>query len=68
MFNVTNQAELEAFCAYAMPVFLERLKTAAMKAGNIELATTLEGVTSLPSIQSLGRTARNSGNRYDKSF
>lgn len=54
MFNVTNQAELEAFCAYAMPVFLERLKTAAMKAGNIELATTLEGVTSLPSIQSLG--------------
>lgn len=54
MFNVTNQAELEAFCAYAMPVFLERLKTAATKAGNIELATTLEGITSLPAIQSLG--------------
>lgn len=54
MFNVTNQAELEAFCAYAMPVFLERLKAAATKAGNIELATTLEGITSLPAIQSLG--------------
>lgn len=54
MFNVTNQAELEAFCAYAMPVFLERLKAQAVKAGNIELATTLEGITSLPAIQSLG--------------
>lgn len=54
MFNVTNQAELEAFCAYAMPVFLERLKSAAAKAGNIELAVTLEGISTLPAIQSIG--------------
>lgn len=54
MFNVTNQAELEAFCAYAMPVFLERLKAQATKVGDIELATTLEGITSLPARQLLG--------------
>ena len=54
MFNVTNQAELEAFCAYAMPVFLERLKAQALKVGDIELATTLEGITSLPARQLLG--------------
>ena len=54
MFNVTNQAELEAFCAYAMPVFLERLKAQAIKVGDIELATTLEGITSLPARQLLG--------------
>ena len=54
MFNVTNQAELEAFCTYAMPVFLERLKAQAVKVGDIELATTLEGITSLPARQLLG--------------
>ena len=54
MFNVTNQTELEAFCAYAMPVFLERLKAQATKVGDIELATTLEGITSLPARQLLG--------------
>lgn len=54
MFNVTNQAEFEAFCAYAMPVFLERLKAQATKVGDIELATTLEGITSLPARQLLG--------------
>ena len=50
----TSQAELEAFYAKALPGFLEYLKTHGTAVGSIELAESLEGITSLPARFSLG--------------
>lgn len=55
----TAQAELEAFYAKALPGFLEYLKSHSTPVGNIELATTLEGITSLPARQSIGGVEKN---------
>lgn len=50
----TTQAELEAFYAKALPGFLEYIKMHGTPVGTIELASTLEGITSLPARYSLG--------------
>lgn len=55
----TTQAELEAFYAKALPGFLEYLKSHSTSVGSIELATTLEGITSLPARQSIGGVEKN---------
>ena len=50
----TNQRELEAFYAAALPGFLEYLRTHGTSVGSVEIATTLEGITSLPARYVLG--------------
>ena len=50
----TNQRELEAFYAAALPGFLEYLRTHGTSVGDVEMATTLEGITSLPARYMLG--------------
>lgn len=50
----TNQRELDAFYAMALPGFLEYLRTHGTSVGDVELATTLEGITSLPARYVLG--------------
>ena len=50
----TNQRELDAFHAAALPSFLEYVRTHGTSVGDVELATTLEGITSLPARYLLG--------------
>lgn len=50
----TSQRELEAFYAAALPGFLEYVRTHGTSVGSVELATTLEGITSLPARYLLG--------------
>lgn len=55
----TTQRELEAFYAMAMPGFYEYLKSHSTSVGSIELATTLEGITTLPGRYNLGGVEKN---------
>lgn len=55
----TPQMELEAFCAQLAPVFLEYLRTHGTAVDRIEVATSLEGITSLPARYSLGGVEKN---------
>ena len=50
----TNQRELEAFYAMALPGFLEYLAAHGTTVGSVEEAATLEGITSLPARYRLG--------------
>lgn len=50
----TNQRELEGFYAEARPGFLEYLQANGSDVDSIELATTLEGVNSLPARMEMG--------------
>lgn len=50
----TSQSELEALSALLAPVFLEYLRTHGTAVDRIELATSLDGLTSLPARYSLG--------------
>ncbi len=50
----TSQRELEALYAIALPGFLEYVRTHGTSVGDVELATTLEGITSLPARYLLG--------------
>lgn len=50
----TTQAELEAFYAMALPGFLEYIKSHGTSIDKIEMATTLEGIKSLPALMQLG--------------
>ena len=55
----TTQRELEAFYAMAMPGFYEYLKSHSTSVGGLELATTLEGITTLPGRYNLGGVEKN---------
>lgn len=55
----TPQMELEAFCAQLAPVFLEYLRTHGTAVDRIEVATSLDGITSLPARYSLGGVEKN---------
>lgn len=55
----TPQMELEAFCAQLAPVFLEYLRTHGTAVDRIEIATSLDGITSLPARYSLGGVEKN---------
>lgn len=50
----TTQRELEAFFASALPAFLEYVKAHGTSVGDIELATSLDGISSLPALYRLG--------------
>lgn len=50
----TPQMELEALCAQLAPVFLEYLRTHGTAVDRIEVAVSLDGITSLPARYSLG--------------
>lgn len=55
----TPQMELEAFCAQLAPVFLEYLRTHGTAVDRIEVASSLDGITSLPARYSLGGVEKN---------
>lgn len=55
----TSQMELEAFCAQLAPVFLEYLRTHGTAVDRIEVASSLDGITSLPARYSLGGVEKN---------
>lgn len=55
----TSQRELEAFYAMALPGFLDYLKVHGTSVDRVEMATTLEGVTSLPARYRLGGVEKN---------
>lgn len=55
----TPQMELEAFCAQLAPVFLEYLRTHGTAVDRIEVATSLDGITTLPARYSLGGVEKN---------
>lgn len=55
----TSQIELEALCARLAPVFLEYLRTHGTAVDRIEIAATLDGITSLPARYSLGGVEKN---------
>ena len=55
----TSQMELEAFCAQLAPVFLEYLRTHGTAVDRIEVATSLDGITTLPARYSLGGVEKN---------
>ncbi len=55
----TPQMELEAFCAQLAPVFLEYLRAHGTAIDRIEVATSLDGITSLPARYSLGGVEKN---------
>lgn len=55
----TSQLELEALCAQLAPVFLEYLRTHGTAVDRIEIATTLDGITTLPARYSLGGVEKN---------
>lgn len=55
----TSQMELEAFCARLAPVFLEYLRTHGTAIDRIEVATSLDGITTLPARYSLGGVEKN---------
>lgn len=50
----TSQEELQAFYAMALPGFLEYIKSHGTRVDEIEMATTLEGIKSLPALMQLG--------------
>lgn len=50
----TSREELEAFYAMALPGFLEYIKRNATSVDRIEMATTLEGIKSLPALMQIG--------------
>ena len=50
----TSQEELQAFYAMALPGFLEYIKNHGTSVDKIEMATTLEGIKSLPALMQLG--------------
>lgn len=50
----TNQLELESFYAQALPGFLEYLRTHGTDVGEIETASSLDGITSLPALYRVG--------------
>lgn len=50
----TSQEELQAFYAMALPGFLEYIKNNGTSVDKIEMATTLEGINSLPALMQLG--------------
>ncbi len=55
----TSQTELEALSSILAPVFLEYLRTHGTAVDRIELATSLDGLTSLPARYSLGGVEKN---------
>ena len=55
----TSQLELEALCSQLAPVFLEYLRTHGTAVDRIEVATSLDGITSLPARYSLGGVEKN---------
>lgn len=55
----TSQRELEAFYAMALPGFLDYLKVHGTSVDRVEMATTIEGVTSLPGRYRLGGVEKN---------
>lgn len=55
----TSQLELEALSAILAPVFLEYLRTNGTAVDRIEIATSLDGITSLPARMSLGGVEKN---------
>lgn len=50
----SNQSELEGFYSKALPGFLEYIQKKTTSVGDVEIATTLDGVKSLPARQELG--------------
>lgn len=52
--NQTDIQELEMMCARFFPVFQDYLRRHSVGSGDIELATTLDGIYSLPCIYDLG--------------
>lgn len=50
----TRQEELQAFYVLAMPGFLEYLRTHQSRIEDVELATVLTGIASIPAVQILG--------------
>lgn len=55
----TSQRELEAFYAMALPGFLDYLKAHGTSVDRVEMATTIEGITSLPGRYMLGGVEKN---------
>lgn len=55
----TSQRELEAFYAMALPGFLDYLKVHGTSVNRVEMATTIEGITSLPGRYRLGGVEKN---------
>ena len=55
----TSQLELEALCAQLAPVFLDYLRAHGTAVDRIEVATSLDGITSLPARYSLGGVEKN---------
>jgi len=55
----TSQRELEAFYAMALPGFLDYLKVHGTSVDRVEMATTIEGITSLPGRYRLGGVEKN---------
>lgn len=50
----TDEQQLELLCAKFFPVFQEYLRRKSIATGDIELATSLDGIYSLPAIYDLG--------------
>lgn len=55
----TSQIEFEALCARSAPVFLEYLRTHGTAIDRVEIAATLDGITSLPARYNLGGVEKN---------
>lgn len=55
----TSQRELEAFYAMALPGFLDYLKVHGTSVDRVEMATTIEGITSLPGRYRMGGVEKN---------
>lgn len=55
----TSQRELETFYAMALPGFLDYLKVHGTSVDRVEMATTIEGITSLPGRYRLGGVEKN---------
>lgn len=51
--NVTRQAELEQFYAYALPGFLDYLARHSAQMSDMEVVSSLDGITSMPAYQRL---------------
>lgn len=54
----TTKEELDYIISQLRPMIMQDLKQYAVGVGEIELATTLEGITSFPAIQKLGGTVK----------
>ena len=53
-----NKEELDYLAAKILPVVVQQLEQSAQGVGDVEMATTLEGVFSLPAIKKMGGTER----------